>query len=145
VILPFFWAYIRQPASIYPIHPRTNPWNFWEKYWKFGRVGKWHFVDFWLLDFFPSENQLGFHMRHYLFMQYGWFLQNLEEDFIQTNMHTTVTLRPNIIKAIAIEEKPVRMYEWLKNVSEHKGSMYYYKSHGISLLCYGQCYIISSV
>ena len=37
----------------------------------------------------PNENQLGFHMRYCLFLHYVWFLQNLEKDFIQTNMHTT--------------------------------------------------------
>ena len=30
------------------------------------------------------------HMRYHLFLQYGWFLQNLGKDFIRTNMHTTV-------------------------------------------------------
>ena len=29
-------------------------------------------------------------MRYHLFLQYGWFLQNLGKDFIRTNMHTTV-------------------------------------------------------
>ena len=32
----------------------------------------------------------GFHMRDHFFLYYGWFLQNLRKDFIQTNMHTTV-------------------------------------------------------
>ena len=32
----------------------------------------------------------GFHMRYHFFLYYGWFLQNLREDFIRTNMHTTV-------------------------------------------------------
>ena len=32
----------------------------------------------------------GFHMRYHFFLYYGWFLQNLRKDFIQTNMHTTV-------------------------------------------------------
>ena len=40
--------------------------------------------------FFPNKNQLGFHMRYHLFLHYGWFLPNLEKDFIRTNMHTTV-------------------------------------------------------
>ena len=31
-----------------------------------------------------------FYMRYHLFLQYGWFLQNLGKDFIPTNMHTTV-------------------------------------------------------
>jgi hypothetical protein len=29
-------------------------------------------------------------MRYHLFLQYGWFLQNLGKYFIPTNMHTTV-------------------------------------------------------
>ena len=29
-------------------------------------------------------------MRYHLFLHCGGFLQNLEEDFIRTNMHTTV-------------------------------------------------------
>ena len=29
-------------------------------------------------------------MRLHLFLHYGWFLQNLENGFIRTNMHTTV-------------------------------------------------------
>ena len=32
------------------------------------------------------------HMRYHLFLQYGWFLQNLGKDFIRTNMHTTVSI-----------------------------------------------------
>ena len=55
------------------------------------------FFGFWLLGFskkiyflfFPSENQLGFHMRYHLFLHYGWFLQNLGKYFIRTNMHMT--------------------------------------------------------
>jgi hypothetical protein len=31
-------------------------------------------------------------MRYHLFLQYGWFLQNLGKDFIPTNMHTTVDI-----------------------------------------------------
>ena len=29
-------------------------------------------------------------MRYHIFLQYGWFLQNLEKGCIRTNMHTTV-------------------------------------------------------
>ena len=32
-------------------------------------------------------------MRYHLFLQYGWFLQNLVKDFIPTNMHTTVVIQ----------------------------------------------------
>ena len=37
----------------------------------------------------------GFHMRYHFFLYYGWFLQNLRKDFIRTNMHTTVVLKPS--------------------------------------------------
>ena len=61
---------------------------------KFGRVGDIYLIFFWFLVivFFPNENQLGFHIRYHLFLHYGWFLQNLEKDFIGTNLHTTVFL-----------------------------------------------------
>ena len=39
-----------------------------------------------------DENKQAVHMRYHLFLQYGWFLQNLGKDFIQTNMHTTVAI-----------------------------------------------------
>ena len=29
-------------------------------------------------------------MRYHLFLHYGWFVQNLGKEFIQTNYHTTV-------------------------------------------------------
>ena len=38
-----------------------------------------------------NENYLDFHMSYRLFLHYGWFLQNLEKDFIPTLLHTTVT------------------------------------------------------
>jgi hypothetical protein len=40
--------------------------------------------------FFLNEDYHGFHIRYHLSLSYGWFLQNLEKGFIQTNMHTTV-------------------------------------------------------
>ena len=39
-----------------------------------------------------NENKQPVHMRYHLFLQYGWFLQNLGKDFIRTNIHTTVKL-----------------------------------------------------
>ena len=42
-----------------------------------------------------NEKTKGFHMRYHLFLQYGWFLQNLGKYFIRTNMHTTVALLIN--------------------------------------------------
>ena len=49
-------------------------------------------VEFSNILFFPNEHQLGFHMSYHLFLHHGWFVQNLGEDTIPTNMHTTVTL-----------------------------------------------------
>ena len=50
--------------------------------------------DYWVCQMFillhPNENQLAFHMRYCLFLNYGWFLQNVEKDFIRTNMHKSV-------------------------------------------------------
>ena len=84
-------------TSIYPIHPRTNPWNFRKNILRIGGAEKWHFLAFWLLGFskkncfvFCNANQLGFYMRYHLLLHYGWFVQNLGKDFIRTNMHTTV-------------------------------------------------------
>ena len=34
-------------------------------------------------------------MKYDLLLHYGWFLQNFEKDFIQTNMHTTVFTKTN--------------------------------------------------
>ena len=39
---------------------------------------------------YKQKNKQPVHMRYHLFLQYGWFLQNLGKDFIPTNMHTTV-------------------------------------------------------
>ena len=97
--LPLFWAYITQPdhhigwaksmsfTSIYPTRPRTNPWNFCKKYWQLAELENdiilsGHFDFFLFRNFFKS-----FHMRYHLFLHYGLFLQNLEKDFIQTNMY----------------------------------------------------------
>ena len=76
LFLPLFWAYVEQMdnhmgwatskpfASIYPTHPRTNPWNFHEKILRIGGAGKWHFFGFWLLGFskknFPMKISLVF-------------------------------------------------------------------------------------
>ena len=40
--------------------------------------------------FFSNDKNLGFHMRYHFFLHYGWFLQNLGKEAVQTNMHTTV-------------------------------------------------------
>ena len=37
-----------------------------------------------------NENKQPVHMRYHLYLRYGWFLQNLEKDYIPTKMHTTV-------------------------------------------------------
>ena len=94
------WATPMPFASIYPTHPRTNSWNCCEKKLRISGAGTWQFLCFWFSDigffnffFFPNENHLGFHMRYHLFLHNGWLLQNLEKDFVRTNMHTTVSLR----------------------------------------------------
>ena len=46
---------------------------------------------FWFFLLHLNENKQPVHMRYHLFLQYEWFLQNLEKDFIRTNMHTTVS------------------------------------------------------
>ena len=124
LFLSCFWAYVGQPhdhigwstpmpfASINPTNPRTNPWNFHEKILRIGGAGKWGFYPFFLsrpfwIFFFKKEKKKfllhlnektnGFHMRYHLFLQYGWFLQNLVKDFIPTNMHTTVTWFFNLL------------------------------------------------
>ena len=41
---------------------------------------------------FLSKNQLGFHMRHYFFLRWGRFFQNLENYFIPKHLcNTTVS------------------------------------------------------
>ena len=37
-----------------------------------------------------NESKQPVHMRYHLFLQYGWFLQNLGKDFIRTHTHSTV-------------------------------------------------------
>ena len=45
-------------------------------------------IHFFLLHL--NENKQPIHLRYNLFLQYGWFLQNLGKEIIQTNMHATV-------------------------------------------------------
>ena len=75
---------------------------------------------FWLLAFskknilfFLNENHIGFHMRHRLFLHYGRFLQNLDKDFIRTNMDTTVCVKKKLSSheiylntPLCVNEKP---------------------------------------
>jgi hypothetical protein len=69
---------------------------FMKKYWELAELENEVFTRFFesaILNFFLlhlNEKTKGFHMRYHLFLQYGWFLQNLGKDFIPTNMHTTV-------------------------------------------------------
>ena len=72
----------------------TNAWNFREKYWELAKLENDIFLVFgyWVIQkifLFANENQLGFHMKYHLFLQYGFFLQNFEKYFIQTNMHSS--------------------------------------------------------
>ena len=79
-------------ASIDSTNQRTNPWNFWKKTLRtIWNMNYFHF-DFFkkkMVMVFSNKNNLGFHMRYHFFLLYGWFLQNLGKDFIQTNMHTS--------------------------------------------------------
>ena len=50
----------------------------------------------WFFIFFPMKNNLAVLMRYHLFLQYGWLLQNLGKDFIQSIMHTTVRAPINL-------------------------------------------------
>ena len=60
---------------------------------------------FWFAFFFSlNENHLGLHMRHYLFLHYGWFLQNLLRGFIGTNMHTTVSYELCLLQKFFLEQ-----------------------------------------
>ena len=87
VFLGCFWACVGQ---------------FHEKILRIVRARKWrvsfrvgHFEFPFTKSFFLlrlNENKQPNHMRYYLFLQYGWFLQNLGKDFVQINMHTTVNL-----------------------------------------------------
>ena len=105
-----FWAYVWQPhdhigwttsmpfASINPTNPRNNPWNFHEKILRIGGVENISFFESAILNFFSKkkeialcqENRQPVHMRYHFFLHYGWFLQNLQKEAVQTNMHTTV-------------------------------------------------------
>ena len=62
---------------------------------RIGGAGKWHFLSrpFWIFFCFISmKNNFVVHMRYYLFLHYGGFLQNLGKDFIPANMHMTVSV-----------------------------------------------------
>ena len=78
--------------------PKDQSLKFSQKILGIGRSGKWQFLVFGYCfskkKKIPNENQLSFHMRYHLFPHYGWFLQNVWKNFIQTNMHTTVALQP---------------------------------------------------
>ena len=52
-----------------------------------------------------NEKTKGFHMRYHLFLHYGWFLQNLEKDFIRTNRHTTVNLQYRYYVPVRVSQR----------------------------------------
>ena len=86
-------------AIINPTNPTTDPKNFQKKILRIGDFEKHDFFASAILNFFfkkknlhLNENKQPVHMRYHLFLQYGWFLQNLGKYFIPTNMHTTVHL-----------------------------------------------------
>ena len=69
---------------------------------RIGGAGKWGLFESAILNFFfqkqkkfllhLNEKKQHVNMRYHLFLQYGWFLQNLRKYFIPTNMHTTVDI-----------------------------------------------------
>ena len=88
-------TYVRQPRDhkswATPIHfksinstnPRTN--QFMKFSWKIsrsGRTGKWGFIKAAIL-LHLNENKQPVYKKYHLFLHYGWFLQNLWNDFIQ--------------------------------------------------------------
>ena len=53
-------------------------------------------------------------MRYHLFLHYGWFFQNLEKDFIRTDMHMTLTYKKNLKYVIKIRKsslKSIKVYD----------------------------------
>ena len=101
VCLPLFWAYVWQPddhislatsmlfGSIYPTHPRTNPWNHCKKILKFGRAendifwflvfGYWVFQKKIFVCFFPMEISLAFIWGIIYFCSMDGFFRILEK------------------------------------------------------------------
>ena len=81
-------------ASINSTNPRTNLWNFREKILRIADFEKRIFFESAILNFLSrpfwfffqkklyhlKENKQPVHMRYHLFLHYGWFHQNLEED-----------------------------------------------------------------
>ena len=105
--------------SIYP----TNPWNICKRILRIGGSGKWRFVFcYWGFQknlFFSikiTAVHRGFHMRHHLFLYYGWFLQNLEKGFIRTNMHMTVVCTHTLF----FQENVDNLYYWTVMLSKKK-------------------------
>ena len=77
-------------ASINSPNPRTSPES------DFFLVVCFLVVGYWVVQkilFFLNEKHKGGSYEVVLFLYYGWFLQNLEKGCIQTNMHTTVSMK----------------------------------------------------
>jgi hypothetical protein len=76
--------------------------------------------------FFPNENQLSFHMMYHLFLHWGF--QNLEKDFIPTNMHTTVlVIRKGYFKLYQCYNSSLGIFGWKEFPESQKtkrGSVY---------------------
>ena len=64
---------------------------------RFFWVGHFEFVIWKNKLLYPNEKKNPIHIRSRLFLQYGWFPQNLGKDFIKTNMHTTVSESRHVI------------------------------------------------
>ena len=65
-------------------------------------------------------------MRYHFFLHYGWFLQNLEKDFIPTLLHTTVG-RENVDRVI--REICASSRKWTPVLENHQRIL----SRGINL------------
>ena len=51
-------------------------------------------------------------MRYHFFLHYGWFLQNLEKDFIPTLLHTTVHSLICICYLLFLQGKSNRLWKY---------------------------------
>ena len=98
--------------SILLIQKNIENWRFWKTQFFESAI---------LIFFFKKKKKLlqfnektkGFHMRYHLFLQHGWFLQNLGKYFIRTNMHTPVKF--------GLSEKKLKKHWKLPETSRNLG------------------------
>ena len=87
--------------------------------------------EFFLLQF--NEKTKGFHMRYHLYLHYGWFLQNLGKDFIQTNMHTTVCIPTHVLVILLPSLLSFTNVEFSKMILKNRKLVLILMDHIISL------------